>query len=74
MMLGYQDSVSENAYDFLFRFFFSIRPTDPISGNPFDAKPKKGDGLIREQTSKGNNLLKVPLRATHLRRQENSRE
>ena len=25
-----------------FVFFFSIRPTDPISGNVFDAKRKKG--------------------------------
>ena len=45
MMPGYQASDSENAYDFFFRFF-SIRPTDPISGNAFDGKQKKkGDGL-----------------------------
>ena len=41
-MLGYQAPDSENAYDiFFFRFFFSIRPTDPISGNAFDGKRKK---------------------------------
>ena len=47
-MLGYQGSDSENAYDFFLGFFFSIRPTDPISGNAFDGKrtKKKGDGLI----------------------------
>ena len=28
-------------------FFLSIRPTEPISGNAFEAKrKKKGDGLI----------------------------
>ena len=49
MMPEYQASDSENAYDFFFRFFFSIRPTDPISGNAIDGKQKKkggGDGLI----------------------------
>ena len=41
-MLGYQAKDSENAYDFfLGLFFFSIRPTDPISGNAFDGKRKK---------------------------------
>ena len=46
-MLGYQGSDSENAYDFFLAFFFSIRATDPISGNAFDGKrkQKKGDGL-----------------------------
>ena len=45
MMPGYQASDSENAYDFFFRFFFfSIRPTDPISGNAFDGKQKKRGG------------------------------
>ena len=31
-----------------FLFFFSIRPTDPISGNAFDGKrrKKKGDSLL----------------------------
>ena len=46
MMPGYQASDSENAYDFFFRFFFSIRPTDPISRNAFDGKQKKKDGLM----------------------------
>ena len=43
MMLGYQASDSENAYDFSFfkAFFFSILPTDPISGNAFDGKRKQ---------------------------------
>ena len=27
-----------------FKVFFSIRPTDPISGNAFDAKRKKKGG------------------------------
>ena len=34
---------------FFFRFFFSIRPTDPISGNAFDANQKKGDGLTGQK-------------------------
>ena len=42
---------------FLGVFFFSIRPTDPISGNAFDAKRKKsgggggvgGDGVISDK-------------------------
>ena len=45
MMLGYQVSNSENAYDFFLGYFFlqSDRPTDPISGNAFDGKrPKRG--------------------------------
>ena len=46
MMLGYQASDSENAYDFFFLgFFFSIRPTDPISGNAFHGKRKKKKGM-----------------------------
>ena len=38
--------------NFLFSFlFFSIPPTDPISGNAFDAKRKKrGDGLSALRT------------------------
>ena len=50
MMPGYQASDSENAYDFFLDFFFSFRPTDPISGNAFDGKQnkKKGDGLSRK--------------------------
>ena len=62
-MLGYQGSDSENATDCFFRlFFFSIRPTDPISGNAFDGKGKKrggGGGMalylkkaLRSQSSK----------------------
>ena len=36
---------SDTSRDFFFRFFFSIQPTDPISGNAFDAKrKKKGNG------------------------------
>ena len=35
-------------FDFRF-FFFSIRPADPISGNPFDAKRKKGGGGVALQ-------------------------
>ena len=46
MMLGYQVSNSENAYDFfLGYFFFSIRPTDPILGNAFDGKRPKKRGM-----------------------------
>ena len=33
-------------------FFFSIRPTDPISGNAFDAKRKKGEDLARKLCAK----------------------
>ena len=37
---------------FFLGFFFSIRPTDPISGKAFDAKRKKGgDGLINQHLS-----------------------
>ena len=46
MMLAKQTSVSETTCEFFFLGFFSIRPTDPISGNAFDTKRKKrGDGL-----------------------------
>ena len=41
IMLGYQASHSETSCDFKKKFFFSIRLIDPISGNTFDAKPKK---------------------------------
>ena len=41
---GTRASYSETSCDF-FKVCFSIRPTDPISGNAFDAKrKKKGDG------------------------------
>ena len=48
VVLGYQGLLhSQTTCDFLYRFFFSIRPTDPISGNAFDAKREKNrDGLI----------------------------
>ena len=44
VILGYQDFLfnSETSCDFFLRFLFSFRPTDPISGNAFDAKQKKG--------------------------------
>ena len=46
IVLGYLAYYSETSCDF-FYYFFSIRPTDPISGNAFDGKRrKKGDGLI----------------------------
>ena len=35
---------SETSCDFFFRFFFSIWPTDPISGNAFDGKRRKKGG------------------------------
>ena len=44
MMLGYQASDSENAYDLGFFFFFSIRTSDPLLGNAFDGKGKKKGG------------------------------
>ena len=34
---------------FDFRFFFSIRPADPISGNAFDAKRKKGAMVLQHK-------------------------
>ena len=42
---------------FFLGFFFSIRPTDPISGNAFDGKRKKkkkggGDGLTEIKAAK----------------------
>ena len=40
--------------NFFFVCFFSIRPTDPISGNTFDAKRKKGEGLIKNNISKSD--------------------
>ena len=40
--------------NFFFVCFFSIRPTDPISGNAFDAKRKKGEGLIMNNISKSD--------------------
>ena len=44
VILGYQGAAS---CDIFLSFFFSIRQTDPISGNGFDAKRKKrGDGLM----------------------------
>ena len=53
MMPVYQASDSENACDFFFRFFlFSIRPTDPISGNAFDDKQnKKKKGMALAERS-----------------------
>ena len=43
VVLGYQGILFQ---EFLRSLFFSIRPTDPISGNAFDVKrKKKGDGL-----------------------------
>ena len=38
---GSRASYSKTSCDFVFRFFFSIRPTDPISENAFNAKQKK---------------------------------
>ena len=47
VVLGYQGLLFRDFLWFFFlSFFFSIRPTDPISGNAFDGKRrKKGDGL-----------------------------
>ena len=47
---GYQDLLFGDFLWFFFRvFFFSIRPTDPTSGNAFDAeRKKKGDGLTHK--------------------------
>ena len=52
VVLGYQGLLSTSCDFFLSFFFFfqSDRPTDPISGNAFDAKrKKKGMGLHRIQ-------------------------
>ena len=46
VVLGYQGLLFRDVLWFFVRFFFSIRPTHPISGNAFDGKRrKKGDGL-----------------------------
>ena len=48
---------------FLGVFFFSIRPTDPISGNAFDAKRKKkwgGDGVISDKDT-AERYVQVPV-------------
>ena len=50
VILGYQGLLFRDfLWYFVFSFFFfSIRATDPIPGNAFDAKRKKsGDGLTR---------------------------
>ena len=43
IVLGYLAYYSETSCDF-FYYFFSIRPTDPISGNAFDGKRRKKRG------------------------------
>ena len=52
--------------NFFFRIFFSIRPTDPISGNAFDAKRKKIGGWPYKPTFKYNlppgSVAKTPAR------------
>ena len=44
---------------FFWLFFFSDRPTDPKSGNAFDSKQKKVNGL-RGSTSKQHTINLVP--------------
>ena len=44
MMLGYQASSSDFVIVLFSLFFFSFLPTNPISGNVFDAKRKKKGG------------------------------
>ena len=48
VILGYQGLLYRDFLWFIFfRFFFSVRSTDPISGNAFDDKrTKKKDGLV----------------------------
>ena len=48
VVLGTRASYSETSCD----FFFPIRPTDPISGNAFDAKRKQKAKQINKQTKK----------------------
>ena len=63
MMPGYQASDSENSYDFFLGFLFSIRPTDPISGNAFDGRQKKkGDALAASVRGQGSKTLFAELR------------
>ena len=52
VVLGYKGLLFRDFLWFFFvGFFFSIRPTDPISGNEFDGKRrKKGDGLKEGKT------------------------
>ena len=42
----------------IFLKFFSIRPTDPISGNAFDAKRKQKAKQIKKQTKQNKNKEK----------------
>ena len=52
VILGYlRAAYSESSCDFFSFFFFN--PTDPISGNAFDAEwKKKRDGLINQSNTK----------------------
>ena len=60
VVLGYQGLLFQDFLWFFFRFFvFSIRPTDPISGNAFDSKQRKKRGLP-------NQMLFLPF-VSHLR-------
>ena len=46
VILGYQGLPFRDFLWFFFLdLFFSIRPTDPTSGNAFDAKQKKKKGM-----------------------------
>ena len=62
VILGYQGLLFRDFLCFLFfGFFFSIRLTDPISGNAFDGKRrKKGDGLKAEEEVGGGGGGGVP--------------
>ena len=46
-------------FSIFFVFFFLFRPTDPKSGNAFDSKPKRVNGL-RGSTSKKHTINLVP--------------
>ena len=50
VVLGYQGQLFRDLLWFFFRFFFSIRPTDPISGNAFDGKRTKKGSSLRMKT------------------------
>ena len=43
---------SDTSRDFFFRFFSSIQPTDPISGNALDGKRSKKRGWPYDRSGK----------------------
>ena len=61
VVLDYLAYYSETSCDFFLVLFFSIRPTDPISGNAFDGKRRKKRGWPNH---KKNILIKIIIKIT----------